>query len=40
MLGGVLLAEKVPLSAIFAIFAVPAVLAGLAVTFIRMPQQR
>lgn len=40
MLGGVLLAEKVPLPVIFAIFAVPAVLAGLCVSFIRLPAKR
>ncbi|WP_395397190.1 MFS transporter [Novosphingobium sp. BL-8A] len=39
MLGGVLLAHKVPLPVIFAIFAVPAVLAGLCVTFIRLPSK-
>ena len=37
MLGGVLLAEKVPLPVIFAIFAVPAVVAGICVTFIKLP---
>ena len=39
MLGGVLLAEKVPLPVIFAIFAVPAVVAGICVTFIRLPSK-
>ncbi|WP_404477856.1 MFS transporter [Novosphingobium sp. BL-52-GroH] len=39
MLGGLLLAEKVSLPVIFAIFAVPAVLAGLCVTMIRIPSE-
>ncbi|GAB7552472.1 MFS transporter [Novosphingobium sp. 11B] len=38
MLGGFLLAEKVSLPVIFAIFAVPVVLAGLCVSLIRMPR--
>lgn len=37
MLGGFLLAEKVPLSTIFAIFAVPAVLAGVCASLVRRP---
>ncbi|WP_236710981.1 MFS transporter [Novosphingobium barchaimii] len=39
MLGGILLAEKVALPVIFVIFAVPAVLAGLCASLIRLPAE-
>lgn len=39
MLGGFLLSEKVPLSTIFAIFAVPAILAGVCASLVRAPAQ-